>query len=339
MAGKRIETLKEMHLTTDLREGAEIVAPADPDWAYPGRQVKEMIRTHAGVDLPIVETAGGSPLPEGGHRVILGNAMNNPAIMALYRRQFAFVDEYYPGGDGYVIRTAHNPENCGWNVLLVGASTPEGAAAGLAALEGVLERTAGRLRYTNLARSDSHDALLPKMTPEAFRERGGGGVSGQRWPRVHRTGGDDGSSCTTSRTTRTAPRMFRDALFYYEDLVRNRYAGEWCFEHMLFIYAWTWRLFYVWDLIEESDAFTDADRLRMTNLLWGLTHYVAGLGYFAGEEPPPMEIRQKPSNLRWPEHVVQRRIFQGLLRCRGFRKGTPFLPCDLRRAGRLLQTQ
>ncbi len=26
MAGTRIETLKEMHLTTDLREGAEIVA-------------------------------------------------------------------------------------------------------------------------------------------------------------------------------------------------------------------------------------------------------------------------------------------------------------------------
>ena len=28
MAETRIETLKEMHLVTDLREGAEIVAPA-----------------------------------------------------------------------------------------------------------------------------------------------------------------------------------------------------------------------------------------------------------------------------------------------------------------------
>src|SRR5207245_4377741 len=53
-----------------------------------------------------------------------------------------------------------------------------------------------------------------------------------------------------------------DVLFYYEDLVKNRYDGEWCFEHMLFIYAWTWRLFYVWDLIEESDAFSDRSEER-----------------------------------------------------------------------------
>ena len=61
---------------------------------------------------------------------------------------------------------------------------------------------------------------------------------------------------------------------------------------MLFIYSWAWRLIAVWDLIEESDAFTDAERLRITNVLWGLANYVAGTHYFRKETPPPLEIRQ-----------------------------------------------
>ena len=165
-----LSRLKKMHVATDLREGAEIVAPADPAWAPFGRRLQEMIRAHAGVVLPVVDPAGLSPLPAGRHRVLLGNAMINESIMALYRRQYAYVDEFYPGGDGYVIRTVHNPENCGSNVLLVGASRVEGAAAALEALEGVLGETEGCLGYTNLSRSEVHETLLPEMTPEAFRE-------------------------------------------------------------------------------------------------------------------------------------------------------------------------
>lgn len=290
MAEDRIETLKDMHLTTDLREGAEIVAPTDPDWARPGRQVQEMIRAYAGADLPIVAPAGLSPLPDGRHRVLIGNAMNNPALMALYRRQYAFVDEFYPGGDGYVIRTVHNPENCGYNVLLVGASRPEGATAALKALEGVLAETRGRLGYTNLSRSEVHKTLLPEMTPEAFRDW----VAEMYRDNLSYYPVEQGTFLGLAHHLTHDPgcaRMFRDALFYYEDLVRNRYDGNWLFEHMLFIYSWAWRLFLVWDLIEESDAFTDADRLRITNVLWGLANYVAGTRYFKGEAPP-QEIRQ-----------------------------------------------
>ncbi|MDE2999907.1 MAG: PQQ-binding-like beta-propeller repeat protein [Gemmatimonadota bacterium] len=142
-----------------------------------------------------------------------------------------------------------------------------------------------------LPRTLTGAALLPDMTPEAFRKRTAAAFEGNagRGPIEQRVTLGLVHHFTNNPD---CARMFRDVLFYYEDLVKDRYGGAWCFEHMLFIYAWTWRLFYVWDLIEESDAFTDAERLRMTNLLWGLTHYVAGLGYFAGEEPPPPEIRQ-----------------------------------------------
>ena len=32
--------------------------------------------------------------------MLLGSAMNNPALMALYRRKYVFVDDFYPGGGG-----------------------------------------------------------------------------------------------------------------------------------------------------------------------------------------------------------------------------------------------
>ena len=292
MTVDRIEKLKEMFLNTDLREGAEIVSPPGPEWKSVTDRLRGLIRAHAGLSLPVAsgETSRLSGLNDR-HRVILGSAMNNPALMALYRRRYAFVDDFYPGGDGYAIQTVHNPECRGHNVLLIGASRPEGAAAGLERLGEVLKQNGGRFGYTNLARSTTHKAILPDTTPEAFRERTeaafrentGVGVinSGITYGMIHHFTHDP--DCA---------RMFKDVLLYYEDLVRNRYDGEWCFEHMLFIYSWTWRLFYVWDLIEESDAFTDAERLRMANLLWGLTNYVAGLPYFRGEEPPVAEIRQ-----------------------------------------------
>jgi outer membrane protein assembly factor BamB len=225
------------------------------------------------------------------HWVVLGNAMNNPGLMALYRRKYAFVDDYYPGGDGYVIRTVHNPESRGHNVLLVGASTPEGGKAALDRLEGVLQDNGKQLGYTNVAASNTHEGLMPRTTPDAFREQMEAAYLGNALRGPIEQGVTLGLAHHFTHDPDCA-RMFRDVLFYYEDLVRNRHDGEWCFEHMLFIYAWTWRLFHNWDLIEESDAFTDEERLRMTNLLWGLTHYVAGLSYFAKDEEPRLEIRQ-----------------------------------------------
>jgi hypothetical protein len=172
MAGRRIETLKEMHLTTDLREGAEIVTPSGPEWARPAERLRDMIRAATGQELPI---RMGDATPLAGlndrHWVVLGSAMNNPALMALYRRKYAFVDDYYPGGDGYVLRTVHNPEGRGHNVLLVGASRPEGAAAGLQRLGQLFETSGPRWGYTNIAVSETHAALLPELTPEEFRVR------------------------------------------------------------------------------------------------------------------------------------------------------------------------
>ena len=324
VAEKPIETLKDMFLTTDLREGAEIVAPVDPAWQPLIRQLQDMLRAHTGESLPVVsgEDASVSSLGER-HWVVLGNAMTNPGLMALYRRKYAFVDDYYPGGDGCVIRTVHNPENRGHNVLLVGASTPEGGKAGLDRLEGVLQDSGKVLGYTNVAASETHDRLMPRTTPEAFREQMEAAYQGNALRGPIEQGVSLGLAHHFTHDPDCA-RMFRDVLFYYEDLVRNHHDGEWCFEHMLFIYAWTWRLFYIWDLIEESDAFTDEERLGMTNLLWGLTHYVAGLSYFARDEDPRLEIRQNHPTFAALSMSASAGYFKAYYGIEDFEKGLRF---------------
>jgi len=287
---EKIDTLKDLHLTTDLRE-AVVVAPDDPAWQAAAERLRVVLSEAAGTGVPVVDAAGTGLDGLGSHhQVLLGSAHCNPVIMALYRRQYAFVDDFYPGGDGYVLRTVHNPQNQGHNALLVGASRPEGAGPAIDELGSLLGAGGPVLRYTNQSRSHTHAPLLPRCTPAQFQEqieaafRGNAGRGpierGVTLGLAHHLTGDADSA-----------RMFGDVLLYYDDLVRSRYSGEWCFEHMLFIYAWVWRLAYTWDLIEESDAFGDTERLRITNLLWGLTQYVAALPYFAGE-PPPLEIRQ-----------------------------------------------
>ena len=297
MTVERIEQLKDMHLSTDLGDAA-VLAPEDSAWSGAAERLAALLGAATGATVPVQaggNVAGSLDQLRDRHLVVLGHCHVNPAIMALYRRQFAFVDEAYPGGDGYTLRTVHNPGNRGHNVVLVGASAPEGAAGAIDRLEEVLGRGGASSRgavlpYTNRAVSECHAGLLPSFGPEEFArqtEQAFGGNAG-RGPiergvtlgLAHHLTGD--ADCA---------RMFRDVLFYYEDQVHQQHGGEWCFEHMLFIYAWTWRLFYVWDLIEESDAFTDAERLRLTNLLWGLAHYVAGLSYFGGKVPAP-GIRQ-----------------------------------------------
>ena len=290
MIPERIETLKDLHLTTDLRE-AVVVAPGDSAWQPATERLRALLAEVTGRKVSVLRGAGaGLDGLDDRHQVLLGSAHCNSVIMALYRRQYAFVDDFYPGGDGYAVRTVHNPQNRGHNALLIGASRPEGAGPAIDEL-GALLRTGGPcLGYANLSRSVTHAALLPRLTPAQFREKIEVGFAGNagRGPIEH--GVTLGLAHHLTGDADSA-RMFCDVLLYYEDQVRSHHSGEWCFEHMLFIYAWVWRLVYTWDLIEESDAFTDTERLQITDLLWGLTQYVAGLPYFAGE-PPPLEIRQ-----------------------------------------------
>ncbi|MFH1570321.1 MAG: hypothetical protein ABIL09_20175, partial [Gemmatimonadota bacterium] len=163
--------LKEMHLTTDLTAGVDLLVPPGEAWAAPAARLAALLERagsvaglHAG-DGRLLERLAQRPC------VVLGHAFTNPAVRALYRRQYAFADDYYPGRGGFALRTVHNPGNCGHNVLLLAAADPGAAGAALDRLEQVLAERGPRLPYTNLVESPLTPSLLPGLTPGEFRRR------------------------------------------------------------------------------------------------------------------------------------------------------------------------
>lgn len=287
-----ITQLKNLHLITDLSEGAEIVAPAAPAWRMVADHVRRIVR-EAGLDLP-VRCEG--PFDEAsfasGHRILLGSAMNNPALLTLYRNRMAFTDDFYPGEGGFEARTIHNPFGHGKNVLLLGASDVAGASAAVERLRDAFRQDGVRLNRLNAAGALYHEGLVPSDPPERHLERAREAFAGN----VGRGAIEQAITAGLRHHLTGDPacaRIFRDVLFHYFDLVEREHGGEWNFEHMIATYFWTSRLVYVWDLIEESDRFTDEDRLRFTNVLLGLTRHTAAQSYFRQE--PELEIRQNHS--------------------------------------------
>ena len=285
-----IQKLKDLYLKTDLSAHTEIVSPSEGGWRELGVTLQKAIEEATGSAVPLRHAdTFDDRVFERRNLVILGSAMNNPAAMALYRHKFAFIDDFYPGKAGFVARTVHNPFGYGRNAVLLGGSRLEGAQSAVERFQEILRRDGPVLGRINLAHSDYHKRVLPKDPPEVFLKRaeeafianqGRGAVSGAivMGQAYHLT------------EDRRCARIFRDVLYYYIHLVQDVYGGDWCFEHMIFVYSWLWELVYVWDLIEESDFFTDEDRLKLTNALLGLTHYAAKLSYF--ERETQLEVRQ-----------------------------------------------
>lgn len=62
------------------------------------------------------------------HLILIGRLATNRAIWASYNRFLSAVDGYYPGGDGFVVRTAADVFGNGRNHLIVGGSSEAGVS-------------------------------------------------------------------------------------------------------------------------------------------------------------------------------------------------------------------
>lgn len=63
---------------------------------------------------------------EAGPMIVVGSLNDNPVMRDLYLRRVAFIDAWFPGEAGHVVRWMHVPAALPHPVLLVGGSTPEG---------------------------------------------------------------------------------------------------------------------------------------------------------------------------------------------------------------------
>ena len=73
--------------------------------------------------------------------IVLGNRSTNRTMSALYDLFYCLVDLKYPGPEGYVVRSVHNPFGDGRSVVIVGGSDAAGVDAGANAFADLLSKT------------------------------------------------------------------------------------------------------------------------------------------------------------------------------------------------------
>ena len=139
--------LKDLHLVTQLVEAAEpeicIVAP-EP-YSAQGKAIQVVIKQITGVVVPLLTADSSLPVPcLKTNLILLGNRSTNRVISCLYDRGFTFLDLKYPGREGYVVRSLHNPFGDGHNVLFAGGSDLMGVKASTIALIGILKTAGGK---------------------------------------------------------------------------------------------------------------------------------------------------------------------------------------------------
>jgi len=255
-------SLKRMVLETPIVAQGEaraiIVVPENPVYGQLAGSVQERIRSATGVGLRVVRDTEVSGSDREGQSIItLGNLTTNRFVERLYRMHYVHADARYPGRGGFVVRTVHDPWGTGTNVVFLGGSDDEGVTGAVDQFLETMEST-GEL-----------------VLPPILAVRLGEGVDGEafsRAPDLAAIRRDLKRDSNRGLTRRAGEYGFhyalgghpdwalacRDALFEH----RTRPYMGWDDTHMELWYA-----LIGFDLSEESEALSDADRLAMTRYL------------------------------------------------------------------------
>ena len=247
--------------TVLVRDGvvtAIIVGSAsDPAAMACAQQAAAGVKEAIGIDIPIVLddavcAVRGGPLAEAyraSSAIVVGNLDNNRAFFPLYIEFLAGSDSRYPGGDGYEIRSVCNPWGTGVNVLIIGASGPEGLRAGVGAWLARLPRPAGgtlAFPYTIAIRPGPElKKAFVSADPDTTRQP----IDPEAWYSVN-------PFCEAAQHyywtgDKRWARRAHDFMSYHNARFSERYPmNDYDME----------RLYRAWDLIEESPVFTEEER-------------------------------------------------------------------------------
>ena len=260
-----IARLKDLRLLTTLCQGrrpeAVLVIPDDDAYRELAAKINARVKTCAGVELPVVADTTPDELLPRTSVIALGSLADNPFIEKLYFRWLCFTDRWYPGHGGYEVRSIHNPLGTGTNVILLGGSDAAGVAEAVgkfcARLEPARSGTLSVGWLLDVRLGGNHNPPVdPSGTPPLLRLF----VEGLEMPLGYNEASRLGLMYYYSGAARYA-RAFMEAARSSRLLAR---ADHYHSHHNAL----------VWDLIEESPLFTDADRLFVTNEI--LEHALSG---------------------------------------------------------------
>ncbi len=272
------DDLKPPNLDTPIVADGQPVATIchadDPAWQQAAVAVQAAIRAATGVEVPLATDEALSFEDADVQSVILlGHLDNNRHVARLYHNFFVCLDTAYAGRDGYVIRSAHDPWGAGHNAILVGGSTAAGTARAAEAFAGLVADAAAGNALTlgrQMVLEIGEDDLTTPEERDAAIEYGRNVLMA---PGQGRSG--------VSRLTRHGTAYFRtgdplEGEVYrglMHALVEYFETDEYISTQPLSRYdrdfrdAWTYQVGILWDLNEESDLFSDEERVKFTNMV------------------------------------------------------------------------
>jgi len=289
-----ITKLKDMCVDTGLiRDGkpiAAVVVPTDGCHDKLADTIVEAVKKATGATLPVVHD-GDVKLPFAQNLVVLGNRSTNSVIERLYNFYYTYLDLKYPGAGGYVVRSLHNPFATDHNAILVGSSDEQGMAK---AVEQFVALAAASARKGSLSlgwtlRVELGTGLKVPENANAPECRAWGS-KGQPadyfgWNSVGRNmalyymTGDEKFLEEFLRLAFPDEKTIEELWQVDGERIENKQhplAGSYhyCAHPMILL----------WDLIEESPALTDEQRLRVTReLAGGAGHFRIPGGPFVGD--------------------------------------------------------
>ena len=270
--------LKDRHLDIAIVERGKpavaIVAPVSNTYRAAAVSIQQRIEKLTGIEVPIVsDDSHDAVVPLKGNLIVLGNRSTNKAINALYDLYYCLADLEYPGPEGYVVRTVHDPFGNGHSVVVVGASDDVGVRDGAAALAEILSEAQFAARDLSIGwtmKTKLGEGMQPPTNIRKFEtweaSKGYGSIGYFGWTSISKRmamyymTGDEFSAREVVRLSFPDDQALKDIEEIDGERIENKQdplAGFYHYNaHMAILF---------WDLIEESPVFTDDERLKITN--------------------------------------------------------------------------
>lgn len=182
--------------------------------------------------------------------IVLGNLASNKFSEYLYRNLYSYEDRYFPGKQGYVVRSLLDPFGSGGNVIVLGGSSTEGVKNAVDYFVKQLKNENGSLY------------LLPELKVVWGNKPG----ELNRFP--HRTRAGRGPLNAAVKYLRSGEkkyaRQYKKELFEY-------------LENPAHLYSYYGTM--LWDVMEASGTFSANERLEISNKLLQFLRSKEGIGY------------------------------------------------------------
>ena len=225
------------------------------------------------------------------HVLVCGNLTNNRAIRRLYTARCCFSDTFFPGANGYLVKSISDPFGYGRNCIVAGASTQDGLETALGVVRDIVTAGSG---IPDRVHASSFDHNLPQF-PDASEldgmVRGDLEIWGTGWSASPFRGGNLLSYLWYYYLTdhpvwaRAAVDILKGSVEPWRAECRAHPEAYHCFFN-LHLHV------HLWDLVEDSPLFSPEDRLGAVTMFGELLRHLMELSYVSEEVNPPGEIRQ-----------------------------------------------